>query len=79
MEVLKMWGIGKRRSKLGKFLDKHGYTQEDLRESSKVGRNTVSKACSDPDYIPSPNVMKKLLIAIRKIKPNAKIDDFWSM
>jgi len=74
-----VWRIGKKRSKLGRFLDKHGYSQEDLREASKVSRNTVSKACNDPDYIPSPAVMKKLLKAIRKIKPNAKINDFWDM
>ncbi|HWO77767.1 MAG TPA: helix-turn-helix transcriptional regulator [Bacillus sp. (in: firmicutes)] len=74
-----MWGIGKKRSKLGKFIDKHGYSQEDLREASKVSRNTISKVCNDPDYIPSPNVMKKILKAIRTIKPNAKINDFWDM
>ncbi|UQD50974.1 transcriptional regulator [Bacillus methanolicus] len=74
-----MSGIGKKRSKLGKFLDKHGYTQEELKEFSRVSRNTVSKACNDPDYIPSPIVMKKLLKAIRKIKPTAKINDFWDM
>lgn len=74
-----MWGIGKKRSKLGKFIDKHGYSQEDLREASKVSRNTISKVCNDPDYIPSPNVMKKILKAIRAIKPNAKMNDFWDM
>jgi hypothetical protein len=39
----------------------------------------VSKACNDPDYIPSPTIMKKILKAIREIKPGAKINDFWDM
>lgn len=70
---------GKKRSKLGKFIDKHGYTQEDLREESRVSRNTVSKACNDPNYIPSPSVLKKLMKAIRKIDSNAKMDDFFDV
>lgn len=78
-----MWGlgrnIGKRRSKLGRWIDEMGHTQEDLVNEAKVSRNTISKACSDPDYIPSPTVMKKILTAIRKIDPNIKSDDFWSM
>jgi hypothetical protein len=79
-----MWELGRnlgktRRSKLGKWLDKNGYLQEDLVRESKVNRNTVSKACSDAEYIPGPSVAKKLLKAIRKIDPNKKFDDFWSM
>jgi DNA-binding XRE family transcriptional regulator len=78
-----MWGIGKnlgkRRSKLGKWMDRNGYNQEDLVKEAKISRNTASKACNDPDYIPSPTIMKKILKAIRKIKPNAKVDDFFDM
>lgn len=74
-----MWGIGKKRSKVGKFIDKHGYTQEDLKKISKVNRNTVSKICSDPDYIPSGSTMKKILKALRELDPSAKTDDFFNI
>lgn len=74
-----LWGIGKKRSKVGRFIDSHGYTQQDLEVAARVSRNTVSKVCNDPNYIPSPTVMKKILTAIRKIKPNAKAHDFWDM
>ncbi len=70
---------GKKRTKLGKFIDLHGYNQNDLEKEAKLSRPTVSKACNDNDYIPSPTVMKKILKAIRKIKPNAKTHDFWDM
>jgi DNA-binding XRE family transcriptional regulator len=73
------FGTGKRRSKVGKFIDKHGYTQEELREASRVSRNTVSRACNDPKYVPSPTVMKKLMKAIRSIDPGAKADDFFDI
>jgi transcriptional regulator with XRE-family HTH domain len=71
------FGLGKRRSKLGKWLDRNGYTQEDLVSESGVSRNTISKVCSDPDYIPSGRVIKKILKAIRKVDPDVTIDDFW--
>jgi transcriptional regulator with XRE-family HTH domain len=74
-----MWGIGKQRSKLGKWMDKKGLDQQDLAEAAKVSKNTVSKACSEKDYIPRQDVMKKLLKAIREIDKGAKMSDFWDM
>jgi DNA-binding XRE family transcriptional regulator len=75
-----MFGFGrKRRTKLGKWLDRNRYTQEDLSHEAKVSRNTISKACSDTDYTPSTGVMKKILKAIRKVDPGAKANDFWDM
>lgn len=74
-----MWGIGKKRTKLGKFIDRLGYTQQDLEKEAKVNKTTVTKLCNDDDYIPSQTVMKKVLEAVRKIKPEAKMNDFWDM
>ncbi|APH07209.1 helix-turn-helix domain-containing protein [Bacillus weihaiensis] len=74
-----MWGIGKKRSKIGKFIDKHGYSQEDLCKVAKIGRNTASRICSDPQYSPSLSTIQKVMKAIRKIDPNAKADDFFDM
>lgn len=72
-------GIRKKRSLLGKWLDKSGYNQEDLVKISKVSRNTISKACSDPDYIPSPQVAKKILKALREVDPSVRADQFWEL
>jgi transcriptional regulator with XRE-family HTH domain len=78
-----MWGIGrnlgKKRSKLGKWLDRNGYNQEDLVNEAKISRNTASKLCNDHEYIPGPSIMKKVLKAIRRIDPNAKADDFFDI
>ncbi|MEK4099850.1 helix-turn-helix domain-containing protein [Bacillus sp. FSL E2-0195] len=70
---------GKNRTKLGNFLDRNGFTQNDLERNAKLSRPTVSKACNDKEYIPSPTVMKKILKVIRQIKPNVKSTDFWDM
>lgn len=74
-----MWGLGKSRSKLGKWLDRHGLEQQDLMKESKVSKNTVSKVCNESDYVPRADVMKKILKAIRKVDPDAKMSDFWDM
>lgn len=73
------WGIGKQRSKVGKFIDSHGYTQEDLMRVSRISRNTVSAICSNPEYIPSTQSLRKLMPALRKLDPNVKVTDFYDI
>ncbi|PPA70173.1 helix-turn-helix transcriptional regulator [Jeotgalibacillus proteolyticus] len=70
-------GLGKKRSEVGKFIDRQGYSQEDLRQATGIGRTTISKLCNDPNYVPSPAVMKKLLAALREIKSDIRADDFF--
>lgn len=72
-----MWGLGKNRSRLGKWLDQHGYTQEDLVRESKVNRNTVSQLCSDDHYVPSGRTMQKVIKALREVDPTVRADQFW--
>lgn len=74
-----MFGIGKSRTKLGKWLDKYGISQEWLATKTKIGRNTISKVCSDKDYQPRVGTIKKILKAIREVDPNAKADDFFDL
>ncbi|WP_223254520.1 helix-turn-helix domain-containing protein [Bacillus sp. HNG] len=74
-----MFGFGKKRSKFGKWLDRQRMTQEELREAAKIGRNTASRVCSDPEYTPSASTIKKLMKVVRRVDPNAKVDDFFDM
>lgn len=74
-----MWGVGKPKSKLGKFISKNGYTVQDLSKASKVNRNTVGKLCSDSDYLPSGATIKKIMKAIKEIDPKKKAGDFFDM
>ncbi|MBZ5753526.1 helix-turn-helix transcriptional regulator [Metabacillus sp. DBTR6] len=74
-----MFGMGKTRTKIGKWLDKYGVSQEWLVKKTKLGRNTVSRICSDKEYSPRTTTIKKLMKAIREIDPNAKADDFFDM
>ncbi|MDO7485105.1 helix-turn-helix domain-containing protein [Peribacillus sp. NPDC096622] len=76
-----MFRFGKRkpRSKVGKFIDKHGYTQEEFVSTSGISRNTISRVCSDPKYVPSAGVLKKIMKAVRSIDAGAKADDYFDL
>ncbi|CAH0168060.1 helix-turn-helix transcriptional regulator [Peribacillus simplex] len=76
-----MFRFGKRkpRSKVGKLIDKHGYTQEEFVSASGISRNTISRVCSDPKYVPSAGVLKKIMKAVRSIEADAKADDYFDL
>lgn len=74
-----MFGLGKKRSKLGKWLDQKGVKQEWLAKKSEVGRNTISNACGDPEYIPNGSTIKKIMKALREIDNSVRADQFWDI
>jgi predicted transcriptional regulator len=78
-EEIEMFGLGKPRSKLGKFIDKRSISVVEFAEETGVSRTTLGKACADQEFVPSPGIMKKILKSVRKVDPNAKIEDFWSI
>ena len=74
-----MFGIGKRRTKLGRWLDRRGISQEWLKSESGLNKNTISDLTNNPERLPSQRTMMKILKALRKVDPNVRSDDFWSM
>ncbi|USK84793.1 helix-turn-helix domain-containing protein [Peribacillus asahii] len=76
-----MFGLfgGKPRSKVGRWLDNRGISQEWLSTKTKISRNTISKIASDKDYSPTLATIKKIMKAIREVDPNARSEDFFDM
>lgn len=75
-----MFGLGKKRSKLGKFLDRYGISQEWLGRKTGIGRNTIGRLASgDEKHAPTATTIKKIMKAIREIDPKAKADDFFDL
>jgi predicted transcriptional regulator len=74
-----MFGLGKPRSKLGKWMDNRGMKQDWLVKKSKVSKSTISNACSDPDYIPSGSSLQKIIKALREADPSVRADQFWDL
>jgi DNA-binding XRE family transcriptional regulator len=74
-----MFGIGKKRSKFGKFLDKNSITQQDLSKLSGVNRNSISRLTQSNDHRPSMKNGHKIIKTLKKAGYKVDYDDFWSM
>ncbi|RDZ18756.1 transcriptional regulator [Priestia megaterium] len=75
-----MFGLGKKRSKLGKWLDQRGISQQWLANTSKVSRSTISDLCQkNVEHAPTQRTMTKILKALRRVDPNLKADDFFDI
>ncbi|TRY23697.1 helix-turn-helix transcriptional regulator [Brevibacillus sp. LEMMJ03] len=73
------FGLGKQRSKFGKWLDSQGITQEELSQKSGVNKSTISRLCSGDAFRPSMKNASKIMQALRRLGKNVDYDDFWSM
>lgn len=73
-----MFGLGKPRTKFGKWLDRKGILQGDVAKKSKVGRTTISNMCSDGDYEPKYSTFSKVQKALDKMGYDVDYDDFWT-
>lgn len=74
-----MFGIGKKRSTFGKFLDRNSITQEELSKRSGVNRNSISRLTKSNENRPSMKNGQKIIKALKKVGYNVDYDDFWSM
>ncbi|MES1040620.1 helix-turn-helix domain-containing protein [Peribacillus simplex] len=75
-----MFGIGKPRSKFGRYLDKHKISQQELVDESKVNKATISRICQGDAFQPSMKNAGKLIKTLRKLTgEHVDYDDFWSM
>ncbi|WP_103110601.1 helix-turn-helix domain-containing protein [Brevibacillus reuszeri] len=71
--------LGKKRTRLGKWLDDRGISQQWLMRTAGISKNTAGDLATKKEYLPSGSTMKKVLQALRKVDPNVKQHDFWSM
>jgi predicted XRE-type DNA-binding protein len=73
-----MRGLGKPRTRFGKWLDERGIKQSFIAKISGVGRSTVSDMASKLGYTPEYQNMVKVVEALKKhYDPNITIEDFW--
>lgn len=74
-----MFGLGKPRTKLGKWIDRRGIKQEWLIKKTGIGRNTITWACGDVGYMPSGKTMQKIIKALREVDPSVSASQFWDV
>lgn len=69
--------VGKPRTRLGKFIDKHKITQSQLEKWSGVSKNTLTSMCSDTGYRSSDMSKRRIVEALKKHRYDCSIDLFW--
>lgn len=62
-----MFGLGKRRTKFGRWLDRQGISQLEIEKKAKLGRATVSRLCNDEEYTPKYSTEAKVRRALDKL------------
>lgn len=74
-----MYGLGKQRSRLGKWMDKRGMKQEWLIQKADISKGTSVKVCNDVEYVPSGSTMRKIIQALREVEPSVRAEQFWDL
>jgi transcriptional regulator with XRE-family HTH domain len=72
-----MFGLGKPRSKFGKWLDRRGIQQNEVANKAGLGRTTISNMASNKDYKPRISTFTKLQKGLKKMGYNVEYNDFW--
>ncbi|MED2801157.1 helix-turn-helix domain-containing protein [Bacillus thuringiensis] len=72
-----MFGLGKDRTKFGRYLDSNGIAQIELERTSKLSTGTVSKLCNDKKYRPKFSTITQIVKGLKKLGKNIDEHDFW--
>jgi putative transcriptional regulator len=72
-----MFGLGKPRTRIGKFLDQNKITQEKIRGAAGIDRTIMAEICGNADYNPQMKTMIKIVSALRKMEYDVEMRDFW--
>jgi putative transcriptional regulator len=72
-----MFGLGKPRTKAGRYLDRNKLTQEKVRTAADIDRVTMAELCGNEDYNPHVKTRIKLIGALRKMGYDVSMEDFW--
>jgi putative transcriptional regulator len=74
-----LFGLGKKRSRFGKYLDRHSISQQDVSNESGVSKSTISRLCQPDETEPTISVAKRIVKALKKFDSEVDYKDFWDM
>ncbi|MEH6957210.1 helix-turn-helix domain-containing protein [Neobacillus drentensis] len=76
--LFSFFGLNKKRTKFGRYLDKEEITQIEIEELSGLSRRTISRLCNDEEYRPKFETVTKIKKALRDLNRNVP-DDYFGM
>lgn len=74
-----MFGIGKPRSKFGKWVDKNGIMQREIAKKAKISEMSLTRMCNDKDYVPKISTWVKVQRALKSMGYDVDRDNFFNM
>ena len=75
-----MFGLGKVRTIFGKWIDQKRIFQKEVQDETGLSQPIVTQLCNNPDYLPSSNTKKKILLFVRNRGwKGVRQDDLWPM
>jgi predicted transcriptional regulator len=74
-----LFGLGKPRSRFGKFLDRKGIEQKEVAEKAKVSEMTITRLCNEKDHNPRISTWVKVQRALKSMGYEVDRDDFFDL
>lgn len=71
------WGIGKPRTRLGRFLDQEGVTQVWLEKKTGLSTPTITAICNDKNYEPTEKTKARIVTVLQHEEFDVYVEDFW--
>jgi hypothetical protein len=71
--------VEQKRSKLGRWLERHNRDTDWLTRTSGLERKTVEELASNPNKSPRMITIRKILYAVKRVDPTIKVSDLWDM
>lgn len=75
--MFSFFGLGKSRSKFGRWVDQNGIVQSDIAKKSGLSNTTISTMCNDKEYVPKLETWIKVQKALKSLGYNVDRDDFF--
>lgn len=72
-----MFGLGKRRSRFGRWVDKSRLSQQQLIKICSINKNTMTELCNNEEYNPQIHTKTKVISGLRKNGHDVEMSDFW--
>lgn len=74
-----MFGLGKPRSKFGRWMDRQGIEQKEVAEKANVSEMTLTRMCNDKDHQPRISTWVKVQRALKSMGYDVDRDKFFDV
>ncbi|MFJ7756481.1 helix-turn-helix domain-containing protein [Peribacillus muralis] len=72
-------GLGKPRSRFGKFMDVNSISQKELSSQSGVSNSTISRLCQQENHAPNMKNGIRLIKVLNEAGYKVSYEDFWDV